>query len=86
MNERYALFQDIDTDEYHIFEVSKVLDGKYVYNKKSICKRTDYYNVEKSSDALDEDDMCLYCASQDTNVRHMICADCVKTFYKTEQV
>lgn len=86
MNEKYALFQDIDTDEYHIFKVSKVLNGKYVYDDKSVCKRADYDNGEKSSDVLDEDDMCLCCASQDMNVRRMICANCVKTFYKTEQV
>lgn len=81
----FAIFEDKDTKEWHIYKATPISKTSYVYTKNPICKSSvKYKNGTKIQEALDEYNIVLYCAKLDEGTRKKVCANCLKRFYKTE--
>ena len=86
MEEYFAIFEDKDTKEWHIYEATPISKTSYVYTNNPICNSSvEYKNGTKIQEALEENDIVLYCAKLDEGTRKKVCANCLKRFYKTEQ-
>ena len=85
MLQYFGIFEDKDTKEWHIYEATKIVQGRYIYAEKPICDAVKKSNSIEVQKALDENNIVQYCANLDEGTRKKVCANCLKRFYKTGQ-
>ena len=86
MEEYFAIFEDKDTKEWHIYNATPISKTSYVYTNNPICNSSvEYKNGTKIQEALNEYNIVQYCAKLDEGTRKKVCANCLKRFYKTGQ-